>query len=138
MGRRIFYHSKVALCANCHRHRGRGNVVGPDLTAVASSGDRRRILRAILEPNRDVDPQFHAQTITLSSGKTFTGIMLRKGGRTSREYYRDSVGREQSFPWIEIESRTDLTTSLMPGGLVHTMTIGELRDLLAFLERGRN
>ena len=136
-GRRIFYHSKVALCANCHRHRGRGNVVGPDLTAVASSGDRRRILRAILEPNRDVDPQFHAQTITLSSGKTFTGIMLRKGGRTSREYYRDSVGREQSFPWAEIESRTDLTTSLMPGGLVHTMTIGELRDLLAFLERGR-
>ena len=133
-GRRIFYHSSVGLCAKCHRHQGRGNVVGPDLSAVAATGDRRRILKAILEPSRDVDPQYHPRMIITEDGKTFTGIMLRKGGRSGREVYRDSEGREVSFPWAEIAERRDLKTSLMPDGLVDLLTIDELRDLLAFLE----
>lgn len=135
-GERIFYHARIAMCSSCHRHHGRGSIVGPDLTAVGTTGDRLRMLKAILEPSRDVDPQFHPRTLVLSSGKTFTGIMLRKGGRSGREFYRDDKGREQSFSWSEIESRTDLTTSLMPAGLVDTMTVAELRDLLAFLQHG--
>ena len=136
-GRRIFYHAKVGLCANCHRHLGRGNIVGPDLTAVASTGDRQRLLQAILQPSRDVDPQYHPRFIETEDGRTFTGIMLRKGGRTSREYYRDAQGQERAFLWSEIVVRKDLQTSLMPDGLVDTLTISELRDLLVFLEQGR-
>ena len=55
-GRRLFFNSKVATCAACHRHSGRGNVVGPDLTFVAQQGDRTAILRSILEPSREVAP----------------------------------------------------------------------------------
>jgi len=134
-GRHIFYHAKVGLCANCHRHFGRGNVVGPDLTAAASAGDRKRLLQAILEPSRDVNPQYYPRMITTADGRIFTGIMLRKGGRGSREYYRDAEGQERSFEWSEIVIRKDLQTSLMPDGLVHTLTIRELRDLMAFLEQ---
>ena len=58
-GRRVFFHSKVALCSTCHRRGGRGNVVGPDLSLVGQQGTRQAILQSILEPSREVAPQFY-------------------------------------------------------------------------------
>ncbi|MBL9185490.1 MAG: c-type cytochrome [Verrucomicrobiaceae bacterium] len=129
-GRRIFFNSKVALCSSCHRHSGRGNVVGPDLTLIAQQGDRAAILRSILEPHREVAPQFYPSVVELKDGTTFTGILLRS---SSTEVFRDLTGKEKSFPEADIVKRTELRTSLMPPGLVMTLTNEELRDLLAFL-----
>jgi putative membrane-bound dehydrogenase-like protein len=132
-GERIFHHAKVGLCANCHRHTGRGNVVGPDLSAVSGRGDRASILRAILEPNRDVAPQFYPWSLVTTDGKTFTGILLRKGGRSGKEFYRDVNGSERGFAKSDIEMRRETKMSLMPKDLVNLITDGEIRDLLAFL-----
>lgn len=129
-GRRIFFNSKVALCSSCHRHSGRGNVVGPDLSLIAQQGDRAAILRSILEPHREVAPQFYPSVVELKDGTTFTGILLRS---SSSEVFRDLTGKEKSFPETDIVKRTELRTSLMPPGLVLTLTPSELRDLLAFL-----
>lgn len=129
-GRRIFFNSKVALCSSCHRHSGRGNVVGPDLTLIAQQGDRAAILRSILEPHREVAPQFYPSVVELKDGTTFTGILLRS---SSTEVFRDLTGKEKSFPEADIVKRTELRTSLMPPGLVMTLTNEELRDLLTFL-----
>lgn len=129
-GRRIFFNSKVALCSSCHRHGGRGNVVGPDLTLIAQQGDRAAILRSILEPHREVAPQFYPSVVELKDGTTFTGILLRS---SSTEVFRDLTGKEKSFPEADILKRTELRTSLMPPGLVMSLTNEELRDLLAFL-----
>jgi putative heme-binding domain-containing protein len=129
-GRRIFFNSKVALCSSCHRHNGRGNVVGPDLTLIAQQGDRAAILRSFLEPHREVAPQFYPSVVELKDGTTFTGILLRS---SSTEVFRDLTGKEKSFPEADIVKRAELRTSLMPPGLVMSLTNEELRDLLAFL-----
>lgn len=129
-GRRIFFNSKVAICATCHRHSGRGNVVGPDLTLIAQQGDRAAILRSILEPHREVAPQFYPSLVKLKDGTEFTGILLRS---SSSEVFRDLTGKERSFPEAEVLSRTEIKMSLMPPGLVMSLTDAELRDLLAFL-----
>lgn len=131
-GRRIFFNSKVAICSTCHRHSGRGNVVGPDLTFIAQQGDRAAILRSILEPHREVAPQFYPSVVELKDGTTFTGILLRS---SNTEVFRDLAGKEKSFPEADIVKRTELRTSLMPPGLVLTLTNTELRDLLAFLTK---
>lgn len=129
-GRRIFFHSKVALCSTCHRREGRGNVVGPDLSLVAQQGDRKAILQSILEPNRDVAPQFYPTQLLLADGTTFTGILLRS---SKREVFRDITGKERTFDKGDIVEHAELKTSLMPTGLVATLTDQELRDLLAYL-----
>ena len=130
VGRRLFFNTKVATCASCHRHSGRGNVVGPDLTLVAQQGDRLAILRSILEPSREVAPQFYPSQVKLKDGTEFIGILLRS---SSTEVFRDLTGKEKSFPQTDIISRTELKTSLMPPGLVMILTDEEVRDLLAFL-----
>jgi putative membrane-bound dehydrogenase-like protein len=132
-GRRVFFNSKVALCSTCHRHSGRGNVVGPDLSLIAQQGDRVAILRSILEPHREVAPQFYPSLVKLKDGTEFMGILLRS---SSSDVFRDLTGKERSFPEADIVSRTELKTSLMPPGLVMSLTDAELRDLLAFLTAG--
>ncbi len=129
-GRRIFFNSKVGICANCHRHSGRGNVVGPDLSLIAQQGDRAAILRSILEPHREVAPQFYPTLLKLADGTDFIGFLLRS---SSTEVFRDITGKERVFQKADILQRTELKTSLMPPGLVTLLTDDELRDLLAFL-----
>ena len=131
-GRRIFHHSRLALCSNCHRHTGRGNVVGPDLSKLGSRNDGNWLLQSILEPSRQMAPEYQPRTILLKDGRTFTGIRLRS---STKEAMRDANGQNQTFNRDDIESMMESSISFMPSGLVNSLTDRELRDLLAFLER---
>ena len=132
-GRRIFFHVAGAACSQCHRHEGRGNVVGPDLSLIAKQGTPREILQSILEPNREVAPQFYTTHLELTDGSDFTGILLRS---SSNEVYRNGFGQEVTFQKSEIQDRKELRSSLMPSGLLDRMSDREVRDLLAFLLHG--
>jgi putative heme-binding domain-containing protein len=136
-GRRIFHHRSVGTCAKCHRHSGRGSVVGPDLSAASNLGDPDRLLRALLEPSREIDPQYYPRMLVTADGQVFTGIFLRDGGG-GKEFFRDNTGRERAFATEDIVQRKELDTSLMPEGLVDLMTDREIRDLLAFLDQDRS
>jgi putative heme-binding domain-containing protein len=129
-GRRVFFYTGSVSCSQCHRYDGRGGVVGPDLTLIAQQGTRERILQSILEPNRDVAPQYYATLLELEDGETFTGVLLRSAGY---EIYRNTLGEEVTFQKTQIAARKQLDSSLMPHGLVDQMTLEEIRDLLEFL-----
>ncbi len=133
-GERIFHNPKVALCANCHRSDGRGNVVGPDLSHVAGREDSDWLLGAILDPNRDIAPQFMPRVITLNDGSTYVGIRLRS---YINEQIRDALGRNHTFKRDDVKLIEDLPMSFMPPGLPMAMTDRELRDLIAFLQSSK-
>ena len=132
-GRRIFHHARLAQCSNCHRHSGRGNVVGPDLSGVNNRKDRTWLLQSILEPSRQMAPEYQPRTIILNDGRTFTGIRLRS---STKEAMRDANGQNRTFDRNDIESMVESTVSFMPSGVVKSLTNRELRDLMAFLEQG--
>lgn len=133
-GERIFNHSRVALCTQCHRHSGRGNAVGPDLSQVGKGQGRRWLLEALLQPSMKVAPEYRTRILLLDDGSIFTGIHLRTGGGGGFETLRDNQGKERRILRSEIESSRESNTSLMPDGLTDTLTDRELRDLVAFLE----
>jgi len=129
-GRRLFFHPRLAQCASCHRHTGRGNVVGPDLSLIAKQGTRTSVLQSILEPSREIAPQYFHTKLLLKDGTVFSGILLRS---SSVDVFRDVVGKERRFKKEDIEHRMESKTSLMPEGVVASLTESEIRDLLAFL-----
>lgn len=131
-GRRIFHGVHSGRCATCHRHGGRGNVVGPDLSGQGSRGDRLSLLQAILEPSRQMDPEYQPRIMVLSDGRTVTGIRLRS---STSEVLRDANGQNISFNRDEIDSIVESNVSFMPTGLADALTMRELRDLLAFLQQ---
>lgn len=130
-GKRIFHHTRIAQCTNCHRHHGRGNVVGPDLSAVSHGKGKTWLLQSVLEPSREMAPEYLPRSVLLKDGTVFTGIRLRS---YTKETIRDTNGQNRTFDRNEIESMVESTISFMPVGLTNTLTIRELRDLIAFLE----
>ncbi len=133
-GRRVFHHAGIAMCSRCHRYGGRGKVVGPDLSAVGDRGDRTWLLTSLLQPSAEMAPEFQPRDVVLKDGTVHTGIRLRS---YTREQIRDANGNTLTFDTGDLAEIRDLDRSLMPEGLVYSMTDRELRDLLAFLEAGR-
>ena len=129
-GRRIFQHPSISMCSHCHRHGGRGHVVGPDLSAVGLQSDRLQLLESLLQPSREMAPEFQPSAILLVDGRIFTGIRLRSW---KTETIRDNHGQNRSFDRADVEEISDLEKSFMPDGLADQMTTRELRDLIAFL-----
>ncbi|HIF34700.1 MAG TPA: hypothetical protein EYQ75_24190 [Planctomycetaceae bacterium] len=129
-GGRLFHYAAYAACSRCHRHEGRGTVVGPDLSHPRK--DRRWLLESILQPSAEMAPEYRPRMMVLVDGRVITGIRLRS---STSEVVRDSKGQNQSFPRGDIESMQELNTSFMPDGLSDLLTYRELRDLLAFLMR---
>jgi len=136
-GRRIFHHPRVALCSTCHRHSDRGRFLGPDLTGIGSQGSRGQLLESLLKPSRSVAPEYQARMLTLKDGSTFHGIHLRTGGGGDSETLMNGSGLEVRIKRDNIVADSRSTLSLMPEGLVYSLTDLELRDLLAFLEASK-
>ncbi len=76
-------------------------------------------------------PEYQPRDIVLTDGSIHTGIRLRS---YSKEQIRDANGNTLTFGKDQVAAIRDLDRSLMPEGLVYSMTDRELRDLLAFLK----
>ncbi|MBN8246977.1 MAG: c-type cytochrome [Verrucomicrobia bacterium] len=117
-------------CATCHALRGEGVALGPDLASVASNGPEK-LLVSILDPNRDLTPNYVAWTAETRAGEVVTGILVRE--TDTAVTLRQAGGAEVTL------SRADLTRcrpdgrSLMPEGLESGLTPSDLADLLAHL-----
>ena len=132
-GRRVFFHTNSAGCFKCHTVGGRGGQVGPDLTVIARTMDRQKLAESILEPSKEISPQFTTWAIETTSGKVLTGMLL---GEELNGDLRlgDNTGKIFFVPFKEIETRSPLKTSIMPEKLHELMTPSEFRDLVAYLE----
>ena len=132
-GQRIFFHPKGPGCANCHRIDGRGKSVGPGFIRMEGRLPltRARMVEAILQPSKEVDPGFVPWTIVTTKGKVGTGIFYKHGN--GYQMLIDSSGKIQKYKASEILKISPSTNSIMPEGLAAGMTSQEFRDLLAFL-----
>ncbi|MDA1051343.1 MAG: HEAT repeat domain-containing protein [Planctomycetota bacterium] len=133
-GQRIFFGSKVGTCSKCHTIDGRGSAVGPDLSKirqrVASEGVAW-LLETILQPSKQMAPEYTPWQIVTTDGKTLVGLPRRKGG--NQEAYLGIDGKEFTVKKDDIEFHREMPTSIMPEGLLHSLTIQELNDLVAFI-----
>lgn len=131
-GRRIFYHTRGAQCFVCHRVDGRGGNVGPELSTIARAMVREKLVQSILEPSREIAPQFIAWTFTLKDGSTVTGVVHDEDIHGAVKI-ADAQGKVTKINAANLERRVAQKNSLMPDNLVEALTKQELRDLLAFL-----
>ena len=131
-GERIFFHPQAARCAGCHQVGGRGAKVGPELTATTGRLERARLVESIVQPSKEVAPQFATWQVVTTAGKTLVGVLVHEEA-TGEQTYADEKGQLTRLASGEVESRRLAAKSIMPDGLGEQLTAGELRDLLAFL-----
>ena len=117
-------------CATCHRLRGTGGLVGPQLDGVGQRGPER-LLEDILDPNRNVDEAFRTTVATLADGRVVSGLRLRDDA--DDVVFADAAGREFRVPRSEIEETAHTAASPMPANMADEVGEAALPDLLAYL-----
>jgi putative heme-binding domain-containing protein len=127
------------MCAKCHLLNGKGGALGPDLTSTGRKLKHPALLTEIIEPSKVVSEQHASVILEMKSGKVFTGREV--GGdkdvillATNPEKPTDVVKVKRS----EIESRTKSKISMMPLGMLNTMTADEILDVMMYISSGGN
>lgn len=130
-GRKVFYLSK---CVNCHVFGTEGRGGGPDLSTVVSRFRRREILESMMFPSRVISDQYTALSLQMLDGAKITGMLA--GENDSTLTLITASGEVRDLPKNEIKGRQPSTESLMPEGLLDSMTKRDLASLVLFLEAG--
>ncbi len=130
-GRGLFFGQKL-LCSTCHRIRGEGATVGPDLSNLVHR-DYASVLRDVRDPNATLHPDYVAYRADLKDGESLTGFVRAEAADTVRLI--DVAGHETIIPRGSILNLHPTGESLMPKGLLDTLSEGEIRNLMTFLLR---
>jgi putative heme-binding domain-containing protein len=128
-GEALFYGDQ-AKCSACHKVRGRGGDVGPDLSRQAER-DPAAIYRDIAEPSAAIHPDYVPYTVATKDGRVVSGIVRAEGADAIRVV--DTDAKATQVPKSDIEELHPTGTSIMPVGLAGVLGEAGMRDLVAFL-----
>jgi quinoprotein glucose dehydrogenase len=129
-GRRVFLHKAEVSCLRCHKIKGAGGDVGPDLAGIGGKQSREYLLESIVLPNRQIAKGYETVVLTLASGQVKTGILKSEDGKEVR--LMTPEGTLIVVPRDEIDQRSR-GPSAMPDDLIRHLSRSELRDLVEFL-----
>ena len=129
-GARVFSSPSVA-CANCHRVRGQGIELGPDLSEIGTKLGKDALYEAIIDPNAGISFGYEAWQLTLKTGDEAYGMIASE---TADEIaLKAATGIVNRYKKSEIAGREQMKLSIMPAGLQQAMTVQELVDLVEYL-----
>jgi putative heme-binding domain-containing protein len=132
-GRKMF---SAAGCYNCHRVAGAGSSIGPDLTGLGGRFGAGDILRSVIDPNHTISDQYQ-QMVFETNGRMIVGRV----SNINNDNIMVSTNmldpkKTEAIPRDELDDQYPSDVSMMPSGLLNTLTAEEILDLTAFLRSG--
>ena len=127
-GRKIF--ETVGTCNKCHKVRGEGKEVGPDLSEIGSKLSREAMYVSILDPSAAVSHNFETYSILTLDGLAVTGLLISE--TDDAVTLRNSEGIDKTVDQEDIEIFKKQKTSLMPQDLQKLLTVDQLVDLVEY------
>ena len=118
-------------CAVCHASRAQGKDVAPDLTGMGAHGPAELIIH-VLDPNREVEPNYYAYSIETKDGEIYDGVIARENSAASLCAMPPATWKSKSRT---SRRRRNTGLSLMPNGF-EALGGETLRDILAYLCAG--
>jgi putative heme-binding domain-containing protein len=129
-GEKIFF--EKGQCVVCHRIWENGGRIGPDLSKVGAIRSGRDILESLLVPSATIAQGYETLNITTRDGESYTGV--RVGASENPIRLRPASGTDVILHQEQIERIDRSKVSLMPEGLINSLSPEQVRDLLAFLQ----
>ena len=133
-GARVFFNPNGPKCYACHRVNGRGGALGPDLTRIAQDRNLDKLIESILEPNKEIAPQFEGWLFQLQNGDVVTARIWEE---TGDRYRITTLEKRSSVRKADLLAHQRYRSSMMPSGLESALTRRQFRDLIAFLSTRR-
>ena len=126
-------------CYVCHRFKGEGGAVGPDLTSVGGKFSPHDLLESIIDPAKEISDQYGATDFNLKDGTTVSGRIMNL--KQDTYWVNTDMMTPSTITHVnvkDIKSIEPSAFSMMPPGLVNTMSEDDILDLLAYLISGGN
>ncbi len=117
-------------CAACHKLEGVGEQLGADLNAIKDRGTAAVLLN-ILDPNREVKPQFLSYILVKTDGRSMSGLITSETANSLT--LRKADNTNETVLRVDIEELKSTGLSFMPEGLEKQLTVEAMADLLAYL-----
>jgi putative membrane-bound dehydrogenase-like protein len=125
-GRTVF----TKVCATCHQAEGQGTQVGPELATVSGRPPEDLLLH-VLDPNREVAPNYINYNVATTDGRVVSGIIAEE--TAAAVVLRRAEGASDLIARDQIDSISSTGISLMPEGLEKELSAQDLADLIAFI-----
>ncbi len=126
-GKKIYMQS----CGKCHLLFGEGGRIGPDLTTFKRD-DVMRILLNVVNPSAEIREGFESITVVTTDGRTINGFLADQDNRVV--VVRGVDGQNITIARDDIEETVPQKKSLMPEGLLNSLTEDQIRNLFAYLK----
>ena len=127
------------LCVNCHKFNGDGGNVGPDITGAGNRYTLRDLLENIIDPSKVISDQYPTEQFKLKDGGLVVGrLVVEENGKFF--VMTSALAPDSLTPLDEanVKSRAPYPVSMMPTGLINSLSTDELLDLLAYIQTGGN
>ncbi len=125
-GRAVF----KKACSTCHKAEGEGNEVGPNLATITGRTPEDLLIH-ILDPNREVPPQYVNYNVATLDGRVVTGMIAEEAANSVT--LKRAEGATDVIPRNRIEEIASTGLSLMPEGLEKGLEPQDFANLISFL-----
>ncbi len=130
-GRKLF---AATNCFACHRFDQEGGSAGPDLSGIAGRFSTKDLLENIIDPNKEISDQYQAVTFDMLDGTSVTGRIVNLNGDNIMVMtdMLDPNG-QKTISQKNVDRKLPSKNSMMPAGLLDTLSDEEASDLMAYL-----
>jgi putative heme-binding domain-containing protein len=117
-------------CQSCHRFNNLGFEVGPNLATIQNR-TAGQLLVNILDPSREVSPDFLEYIVLSIDGRVVSGMIAAENANSIT--LRQAEGVETNISRRDIDAIQSNGKSLMPEGIEAMITPQEMADLITYL-----
>lgn len=118
-------------CASCHKFFGEGGSVGPDITG-AQRTNIDYMLENIVDPSASVAKDYQMHVIQTDDGRVVTGLIESESdGVLTLQTATEKI----KIATESIELRKTSEESVMPNGLLDSLSEQQVRDLFRYLQQ---
>lgn len=130
-GEAVFLRSGAASCNKCHRVKGKGVDIGPDLSQIGRKYERRALLETIMNPSAGIAPEYVPYVVETESGKVYAGFLQDQNAE--RIVLKSIEGVSLQILRKDVVELAKQEKSLMPELVLKSVTAQDAADLLAYL-----
>jgi putative heme-binding domain-containing protein len=129
LGKKLFTRQS---CNACHSILPDEPQKGPYLGSVGNLFNREQLIKHVIDPGAEVAQGFQTYTFQLKDGTATSGFVTARDERTIE--LRNVAGAIQKLSAADVTKEEVLKTSMMPPGLVNSLTVQEFASLIDYLQ----
>lgn len=134
IGAKLF---QEATCLQCHKFKGTGGAVGPDLTEVFTrqKQDHIAVLRELLDPSAKIDPKYASHSVLTVNGQVYSGVIVAEDDKSISLVNNPDQPKPTLVKRDEIDEMVQSPKSIMPAALLDQFSKEEIFELLSYLSQ---